>query len=87
MKKFYNLGAWFAVFGFLNRDAVGWSLLCDSGIFWSYSLVFVGSLYARIQKVFSEGFNFYNAFLVDEGREDHNITISRPSSARQRNAI
>ena len=26
-------------------------------------------------------------FLVDKGREDPNITISGPSSARQRNAI
>ena len=26
-------------------------------------------------------------FLVDEGREDPNTTISGPSSARQRNAI
>ena len=26
-------------------------------------------------------------FLVDEGREDPNTTISRPSSARQRNVI
>ena len=39
--------------------------------------------YARIQKVVS----FATFFLVDEGREDPNTTISGPSSARQRNAI
>ena len=31
-KKFYNLGAWSAVFGFLNRGAVGRSVVCDSDI-------------------------------------------------------
>ena len=30
---------------------------------------------------------FLCLFLVDEGREDPNITISGPSSARQRNPI
>ena len=33
------------------------------------------------------GSNFDNVFLVDEGREDPNTTISGPSSARQQNAI
>ena len=33
------------------------------------------------------GSNFDNVFLVDEGREDPNTTISGPSSARQRNVI
>ena len=32
-------------------------------------------------------FFFCFVFLVDEGREDSNTTISGPSSARQRNAI
>ena len=32
--------------------------------------------HARIQKVLSEGSNFDNVFLVDEGREDQNTTIS-----------
>ena len=40
------------------------------------------SLHARIQKVLSEGSNFDNVFcccfLVDEGREDANTTISGP---------
>ena len=31
--------------------------------------------HTRIQKVLSEGFNFNNVFLVDEGREDPNTTI------------
>ena len=31
--------------------------------------------------------NFDNFFVVDEGREDPNTTISGPSSARQRNTI
>ena len=50
-------------------------------------------MHARIQKVYPEGgqnlitffFSFY--FLVDEGIEDPNVTISWPSSACQRNAI
>ena len=32
-------------------------------------------------------FFLFSLFLVDEGREDPNTTISGPSSARQRNAI
>ena len=32
-------------------------------------------------------FFFFSFFLVDEGREYPNTTISRPSSVRQRNAI
>ena len=43
------------------------------------------------RKFFQRGSNFdyvyFLLFLVDEGREDSNITISGPSSARQQNAI
>ena len=47
------------------------------------------------RKICQRGSNFENvyfcfvlfSFLVDEGREDPNTTISGPSSARQRNAI
>ena len=37
----------------------------------------------RIQKVLPEGSNFDNVvfFLVDEGRDDPNTVISRPTSA------
>ena len=31
-------------------------------------------------------FFFFVLFFLDEGRKDHNTTISGPSSARQRNA-
>ena len=37
--------------------------------------------HARIQKVLSEGSNFDNVYLVDEGREDPNTTISGPALA------
>ena len=48
----------------------------------------VGTDHARIQKVLTEGSTFDNvSFLVVEGREDPNTTISGPSSVRQRNAI
>ena len=40
--------------------------------------------HAGINNVVSERFIF---FLVDEGIEDLTITINRPSSVRQRNAI
>ena len=42
------------------------------------------------QKVLSPGgggSNFDNFFLVDDGREDPNTTISGPSLARQQNTI
>ena len=43
------------------------------------------------RKFFQSGSNFdnvfFSSFLVDEEREDPNIIISGPSSARQRNAI
>ena len=43
------------------------------------------------RKFFQRGSNFdyvyFFIFLVDKGREDSNITISGPSSARQQNAI
>ena len=43
------------------------------------------------RKFFQRGSNFdsvyFLLFLVDEGREDSNITISGQSSARQQNAI
>ena len=39
------------------------------------------------RKFCQRGSNFDNVFLVDERWEDPNTTISRPSSARQRNAI
>ena len=43
---------------------------------------------ARIQRVLSEGVqNLIAIFVVDEGIEDQNTTISVPSSAQQRNAI
>ena len=45
--------------------------------------------FARIQKVLPEG-DFDNViffFLVDEGRDDPNTTISGPTSALQRKAI
>ena len=38
-------------------------------------------------KFLLRGSNFDYVFLVDDGREDPNATISGPSSARQRNAI
>ena len=38
-------------------------------------------------KVLSEWFTFDNDFLVDEGRDDPNTTISGPLWARQQNAI
>ena len=43
----------------------------------------------RSRKFFQRGSNFdyVYSFLVDKGREDSNITISGPSSARQQNAI
>ena len=47
----------------------------------SLTTVFYCTL-ARSQKILSEVL-----FLVDEGSEDLNTTISGPSSARQRNAI
>ena len=34
------------------------------------------------RKVCQRGSDFDNVFLVDEGREDSNTTINRPSSAR-----
>ena len=48
--------------------------------------------HARIQKILSEGVqllqrSFSVFFLVDEGKEDPNTTISGSPSARQRNAI
>ena len=43
--------------------------------------------HARIQKVMSGGSNCEFFFLIDEGREDPNTTLSGPSSALQRNAI
>ena len=49
-----------------------------------YSKVFEQYEHARIQKVLSEGSNF---FLVDDGREDPKTTKSGPSSARHRNAV
>ena len=56
----------------------------------SYTIICAFS-HARIQKVLSRGSNFdgvfFGFFLVDEGREDLNTTISGSSSARQRNAI
>ena len=45
---------------------------------------------ARIQKICPKGSSFdkvYFSFLVNEGREDPNTTISGLPSARQRNAI
>ena len=46
----------------------------------------VGTDHARIHKVLTEGSTFDNvSFLVVEGREDPNTTISGPSSVRQRN--
>ena len=40
------------------------------------------------RKFFQKGSTFDKFFFViDEGIEDQNITINRPSSARQRNAI
>ena len=44
-------------------------------------------MHMRIQKVLSEEVQLWHFFLVDEGREDPNTTISGPWSARQRNAI
>ena len=44
-------------------------------------------MYARIQKVLSEWVLLWQRFLVGEGREDPNTTISGPASVRQRNAI
>ena len=44
-------------------------------------------MHLSIQKILSEGLNFDNFYLVDEGKEDPNTTISGSSSARQRNAI
>ena len=41
----------------------------------------------RSRKFFQRGSHFDYVFLVDEGREDSNTTISGPSSVRQRNAI
>ena len=47
--------------------------------------------FARIQKALPEGSDFDNVFLffflVNEGRDDPNTTISGPTSACQRNAI
>ena len=46
--------------------------------------------HARIQKVLSGGSNCYAflfCFLIDEGREDPNTTVSRPALSCQRNAI
>ena len=43
--------------------------------------------FPRIQKVLPEGSDFDVFFLVDEGSDDPNTTISGPTSARQRNAI
>ena len=34
---------------------------------------------ARIQKVLSEGSNFHNVLLVDEGKDDPSTTINGPS--------
>ena len=43
-------------------------------------------MHARIQSFVRRGPTLTMFFLVDEGREIPNITISGPSSARQRNA-
>ena len=53
-------------------------------------LILLLCVHARIRQVLSDGVQFSQrffiyTFLVDEGREDPNNTISRPSSARQRN--
>ena len=54
---------------------------------------FLTFIFLRLETcaVFSEGvqlrLRFFFFFLVDEGREDSNITISGPSTARQQNAI
>ena len=39
------------------------------------------------RKFYQRGSKFDNVFFVDEWRKDLNITISGPSSARQRNAF
>ena len=52
-----------------------------------YCTYFLIKQHARFRKVLSKGSNFDNVFLVEEGREDPNITKSGPSSACQRNAI
>ena len=46
--------------------------------------------HSRIQKICQRGYKFdvfFLFFLVDEGREGPNTTISQPSSVCQRNAI
>ena len=40
-------------------------------------------LHAQIQKAIQRGSNMDNVFLVDEGREDPNTTVSALLSARQ----
>ena len=46
------------------------------------------SVHARVQKDFSEGFQYsFLLFLVDEGREDPNTTKSGTSSTSQGNAM
>ena len=52
----------------------------------------MGISHARAHKFFSEGSNFDNiffvcVFIVNEGREGPNTTISKPSLVLQRNAI
>ena len=48
----------------------------------------VGTEHAGIQNVLTEGLTFDNvSFLVVEGREDPNTTMSGPSSVYQLNAI
>ena len=39
------------------------------------------------RKFCQRGSNFDNGFFADKGKEGSNTTISRPSSARQQNAI
>ena len=44
-------------------------------------------MHAGIQKVLSEGVQIWQIFLVDEGKEAPNTTVSWSLSARQRNTI
>ena len=49
--------------------------------------LFIDNYMHGSRKLCQSGSNIDKFFLVDEEREDQNITISGPSSARQRNAI
>ena len=71
-------------------DKMFWIRVCMQFV-WTDSIeikLSTDMIHARIEKVLSEEIQLWQRFFqVDEGREDPSPTLSRPSLARQRNAI